>query len=84
MWLKKLRLAIIEQNPKLIDSLVQDMPKFEDVDDMKQASALISEALKLLHRLKNETGTSLKQLKKHKDFLESTMQSQINRLDITS
>ena len=84
MWLKKLQLAIIEQNPKGIDALVKEMPEFENVDEMKRASALISEALKLLHRLKNETGTSLKQLKKHKDFLESTMQSQTNRLDITS
>ncbi len=84
MWLKKLQLAIIEQNPELIDTLVREMPKFESVDDMKRAAALVSEALKLLHRLKNETASSLKQLKKHKDFLESTMQSQKNRLDITS
>jgi len=84
MWLNKLQLAIIEKNPELIKKLMDQVPEFENINDMKLASALIKEALKLLQQLKDETAQSLSQLKKHKDFLESTMQSQTNRLDITS
>ncbi len=84
MWLKRFKIAIIEKNPKLIDELVQTMPQFENVDDMKQASALIKEGLKVVHQFKDETGKALQELKKHKDFLESTVRSNINKFDITS
>jgi len=84
MWLNKLQLAIIDKDPKKINTLVEQMPQLESIDDMKKASVLIKEALKLLHTLKDETASSMKQLKKHQDFLKSTTQSKINRLDITS
>ena len=84
MWLTKLQIAIIEKNPELISILVAEMPKFEDVDDMKRAASLIKEALKLLHSLKNETGETLKKLQKHKDFLNSAQANQTAKFDVTS
>jgi len=85
MWLTKLQIAIIEKDTDAISHLVSEMPEFKNVDEMKSASALIKEALKLLHTLKDETGVALAKLKKHKDFLASTdIKQNIQRLDISS
>ena len=85
MWLTKLQIAIVEKNPEAISKLVADMPEFDNIDDMKRAASLIKEALKLLHKLKDETGLAMQQLKKHKDFLASTTtQKSVQRLDINS
>ena len=84
MWRTKLQIAIIEKNPQEISRLVSEMPEFESVDEMKAASALIKEALKLLHKLKDETGEALVKLKKHKDFLAATETKKVQRFDITS
>jgi hypothetical protein len=84
MWLTKLQIAIIEKNPEAISKLVSEMPNFESVEEMKSASSLIKEALKLLHTLKDETGAALVKLKKHKDFLAATETKKVQRLDITS
>ncbi|WP_457749343.1 hypothetical protein [Sulfurimonas sp.] len=84
MWLTKLQIAIIEKNPEAIDTLMKQMPKFESVDDMKSASALIQEALKLLYHLKNETSITLKKLKKHRNFLNATAENRKNKFDIIS
>jgi len=83
-WLNKLQIAIVEKNPQRIDELVADMPAFEDVDEMQSAASLVQEALRLVHTLKDETGETLVKLQKHKDFLESTTNVSLNKLDITS
>ncbi len=84
MWLKKLQISIIEKDPEKIDTLVQNMPHFESVDEMKSASSLVKEALKLLNNLKDETAITMRRLQQHKDFLNATLHSQTNRLDIKS
>ncbi|WP_457746342.1 hypothetical protein [Sulfurimonas sp.] len=84
MWLTKLQIAIVEKNTELIDILVSQMPKFETKEEMESAAVLIKEALKLLHKLKDETGDSLKKLKKHKDFLNSTRVNKTAKFDVIS
>jgi len=85
MWLNKLQIAIIEKNTVAISQLVEEMPKFKNINEMKSAASLIKEALKLLHKLKADTATEIQQLKKHKDFLASTDTStKVQRLDISS
>ncbi|UCN00496.1 hypothetical protein LCX93_00845 [Sulfurimonas sp. SWIR-19] len=84
MWHTKLQIAIIEKNAQRIDLLVSQMPKFETVEEMQVAAALIKEALKLLQQLKDETGETLKKLRQHQDFLGATAPMTNNKFDITS
>jgi len=84
MWHTKLQIAIIEKDTKAISKLISQMPDFSDIDEMKRASVLIKESLNLLHTLKDETAVAMQQLKKHRDFLNSTHSDQIAKFDITS
>lgn len=83
-WFTRLQIAIVEKNPELIDELMEDIPEFKDINEMKSAASLIQEALRLLHTLRDETGETLVKLQKHKNFLESTRNVSLNKLDITS
>jgi Arc/MetJ-type ribon-helix-helix transcriptional regulator len=83
MWIEKLQIAIIEKDTDGIDELVSNMPDFTTLDEVKSASSLIKEALKLLKELKKDTGDTLAKLKKHKDFLYVTQQ-QTNKFDVVS
>jgi hypothetical protein len=85
VWLKKLQIAIVEKNPEAISELVSNMPEFKSVDEMKSASALIKESLKLLTSMKEDTRKTLLKLKKHKEFLSSEdLDFASSRLDINS
>ena len=84
MWLTKLKIAIVEENTEKLSNLIQDIPKLDDVKDMREALCLVEEALTLLHRLKSETSTSMKQIKKNLAFLKSTHTQSISKLDIKS
>jgi len=84
MWHTKLQIAIIEKNTEVIAQLVNEMPEFRDLEEMKRAAVLIKEALRLLHNLRDETAATMQQLKKHKDFLNSTQIDASAKFDITS
>jgi trehalose/maltose hydrolase-like predicted phosphorylase len=84
MWLKELQLALIEEDPKRISVLMERMPKFESVEDMKSAAVLIKQALVLMHTLKDETSYQMKQIQKNLDFLSSTQAPAKYNLDIKS
>ncbi len=71
MWLKKMHIAVVEKDISSIDKLIYNIPTFTTVDDMKFASSLLDEALKLMHSLKDDTGKTLEKLKKHKKFLDA-------------
>ena len=72
MWLNELKIAIVEKNPQEIDRLVESMPMFDDIEDMKNAAYLLKEANLLMMTLKDETATSLRKIKKTRDFIDST------------
>ena len=82
MWIKKLQIAIIEKNADAIGELMKITPKFENPKEIENAMYLLREAAELLYTLKDETALSMKQLKKHIDFLKSTQPATKNKLDI--
>jgi len=84
MWLNQLTIAIVEKDTDKIDELLINIPTFNNVDDMRSAQALLKESLVLLHTLKDATASSMKQLKKNIDYLNSTQTETINKLDIKS
>ena len=84
MWLNKLKIAIVEKDTDVLDKLLDEVPKFTDITDTKEAMYLLREASILIHTLKDETSSSMKQIKKNIDFLRSTEAPKISKLDIRS
>ena len=84
MWLNSLKIAIVEKNPEALDQLLAEMPVFTNLEDMQSAQALLKETSKFMLELKDETLSTMKQMKKNIDFLKSTEHKTSNRLDIKS
>ena len=82
MWLNKLQIALIEKDTEKIDALLNSMPQFEKLGDIEQAFYLLKNVSTLLHELRDQTSLSMKQLKKHMDFMNSTQSPNKSKLDI--
>ncbi|QOP40328.1 MULTISPECIES: hypothetical protein [Sulfurimonas] len=84
MWLNELKVAIIQKDVAQLEKLLDETPQLEKKEDIESAIYLFKAAIELLETLKSETATSMKQIKKNIDFLNSTKRDSINSLDITS
>jgi len=84
MWHKQLELAIIEKNVAKIEELLHNTPKFEKLEEMQRAQALLLESAKLLESLKNETAATMKRIKQNRDFLKASQEKEFGKLDIRS
>ncbi len=84
IWLNKLQIAIIEKNTDSLDALLDDLPEFKDVGEMKKASYLLIEASRLLHALRDDTSYQMRKIQKNLKFLNSTQAPIVSKLDITS
>ena len=82
MWLNNFKIAIIEKNTQNINKLLDEVPQFKDIDEIEEVMYLMREASELLHTLKNETASTMSQLKKNIEFLNSTQHDEKNFLDI--
>lgn len=84
MWLTKLQIAIVEKNTDNLNKLLDTMPTFDNIKDMQTASYLLRETAELLYTLKDETASTMKQLKKNIAFLRSTEVRTSSKIDIKS
>jgi len=84
MWLTNLKIAIVERNTDRLNELMDELPQLEKEEDINQAIYLLKEATELVSKLKDETSTSMIQMKKNIDFLNSTKHITSHRLDIKS
>lgn len=87
IWIDRLTLSIIKKDTDAIDYLLDTMPKFSAVDDMKEIKEvlyLFKEALELLYVLRDETAVSMRQIKRNIDFLGANMSNTTNRLNVKS
>ena len=82
MWLTKLKIAIVEKDTDTLDKLLENMPTFSDIKEIEQAAYLLKEASELMHTLRDETSNSIKHIKKNIDFLRSSEDPEISKLDI--
>jgi hypothetical protein len=84
MWLNRLKVAVVQKDIDLLDSLLDELPALKNPKEIEEALYLLKEASSILHKLKDETSESMIQMKKNIDFLRSTEKHLVNRLDITS
>ena len=84
MWLKDLKIAVIQKDTKSLDKLLDDIPTLKDSKEIEEALYLLKEATKIVLTLKNETAISMQQMKKNIDFLQSTTTDKAPKFDIIS
>jgi glutathione S-transferase len=84
MWLKQLKIAVVQKDVELLSSLLKDVPVLEDAKDIETAVYLLKEATAIMQALKEETKASMIQMKKNIDFLNATTANKTAKFDITS
>ena len=84
MWLKEFKLALITQDIKKIDKLIDTIPQFKNEKEMQEAFFYIMQAKELLESLKDKTALELQKIKKNIEFINSSLSQKNNTLDIIS
>jgi len=84
IWIKQLKIAIVEKDIQKFDILMDNIPEFTKIEDIFQALFLLREANDLVTGLKDETGLAMQKMKKHIDFLKSIGTPVSRKLDIRS
>lgn len=82
-WLKALKIAVLEEDTKRIDALVDEVPRFDTLKEMEEAYYLMKKAQEILLRLQEETKRQMEQIEKSKKFLVSTAPHLTNKLDVS-
>jgi len=67
-WLNSLKLSVIERDYEKLESLLDDMPKFEDMKDLQSALNLIDEARNIVSIEKDEMLKQMQKIQKAKQF----------------
>lgn len=84
MWLKQFKIAIIEKDVQKLEKLMDEVPTLESQEELQEAMALLKEATDLVQGLKDSTAESMAQIKKNINFLKSTQEGRVHKLDIKS
>jgi len=67
-WLDSLKLSVIERDYEKLESLLFDMPEFEDMEDLQKAINLIEEARNIVSIEKDEMLKQMQKIQKAKKF----------------
>jgi len=84
MWLNQLKIAVVQKDIDLLNSLLDNIPILEDPQEIENANYLLAEATKLVASLQVKTSKSMVQVKKNILFLKSTTAPNVSKLDIKS
>lgn len=82
-WVDSFKLALIKEDDKTIGKLLEEVPNFEDVEDMKVASNLIAEAISTFTKKRQETLEQMDYIKKSRKFLEDRELKQRERINLS-
>lgn len=72
MWLAKLKTALILEDIEQLSTLLDEMPQFDSIEQMEEASYLLIQTKTLIETHKSHTAQILQQLKNNLNFLKST------------
>jgi hypothetical protein len=82
MWLNQLKAALVLGQLDRIASLINEMPTFNTLEEMEQATYLLQNVKTFLEAGKAETSQTLQQLKNTINFLQSTQTDQPRSLNL--
>ncbi|BDY12002.1 hypothetical protein [Hydrogenimonas cancrithermarum] len=84
-WHEAFKIALIEENERELVSLLEKMPKFEHLDEMESALALIAEAKQLFEIKKKQLLDEMKKVRTAKKFLTNSEETfSEKKLDVHS
>lgn len=72
MWLTKLKTALVLEDSEAISELLDEMPQFDTIAQMEEASYLLMQVKIFIEREKTLTAHTLQQIKNNINFLKST------------
>jgi hypothetical protein len=72
MWLTKLKIALVLENIEQLSTLLSEMPQFDTIKQIEEASYLLIQAKTLIEKNKSDTAQILQQLKNNLNFIKST------------
>jgi hypothetical protein len=82
MWLTQLKTALVLEDIQRIGTLIEEMPRFETLEQMEEASYLLLQTKVLLEKEKTATLQSMQQLKNNINFLKSTQTDPTSSLNL--
>lgn len=69
-WIDELKIAILNKDDKKVLNLIEDLPKFDNIEDLICARELVGEFIKQLQNDKDSLSKSMLKLKQTRFFLE--------------
>ena len=72
MWLTELKTALVLEDSEAISELLDEMPQFDTIAQMGEASYLLMQVKTFIEREKTLTAHTLQQIKNNINFLKST------------
>lgn len=74
-WIKELKIAIVEEDEKKMETVIAALPQFDSLEQMQEAAHLMQEAYTILKSKKDQAASNLLKIKKQKEFLQATSTS---------
>lgn len=72
MWLTNLKIAVVQEDTKLLSKLLDDVPTSLKNNELIQAINLLNQASVILYKLKDETVINMKKIKQNIDFIKNS------------
>ncbi len=72
MWLTRFKTALVLEDFEAIDALLEEMPRFDTLKEMEEASYLLAQTKTVVEKNKSQTAQTLQQIKNSINFLKST------------
>ena len=82
MWLKQLKIALVEKNITRLSELMNELPELTSKEDLDAAICLLDEATSLVSSFQNQTQEAMIQMQKNIKFLKVTEEKKTSSLDI--
>ena len=80
-WIRAFKIALIEADLKKLETLQQAMPKFETLEEMSEAKALIEQAIHLFQSESDKTKAAMGQMQKALKFQQSSLSGNRSKFD---
>ncbi len=84
MWLNELKIAVSQEDVKMLDKLLSELPQLTNKEELNSAVILLDQAKEIMQEKKVETFKAMQQIKKNIDFLNSTTAERTAKFDVTS
>lgn len=72
-WSKALKIALLEEDIEKIEVLIEELPQFNSLEQMKEAAYMMQEVHTFLNKEKNTYASKLIKIKKQKEFLNTSV-----------